>query len=1134
MEIVRKLSPAASQVTPIKGLQVAVNEFRKTLNDDQRSDLDKLKGIPDADAALVFTSQLNDSATQRKSASRGSRLISVLEYVRDSSVIIDTFVSSHPEIAALVWGSIKLTIQVVLNFASYYERVSDLFMQFSRDCPRFAEYQALFPNSPGLQKAVCDFNASIIRCCKHVVEAMQRPWQKHLGHAFLQSFRQEFNPDLEIIRRCGIEAKQEIKLAKARADQQDQRLQQMEREAATKERHKVRHLFSRVTSDLDAIKNDQMQQDIRRAEQSRRQLLDSLSSYDYLTHFKKSFGSGKTVLTASAVEHIYAHERRTRETVTFFFPHFAYETPPSAETTLRSIIRQSLDPARLSSDWEARLTELDRKPSSELGELTSLLQWAIDQSDIFYVFIDALDEFEPTERRDLLDSLVSVASSSRLRVFISSRESLSGELRDRIPTIGTILMASPEAKIDIATFVGETLRKRQLNGDLMVQDQSIVDNIRQALINRADGMFLWVTFLLDEICAQTCDDDIRDAVERLPKTLTETLSKALHRIIKQGKSAIANKAFQWIAIAKRPLTLDELREVISMKVGQPSSNPGQLINGIDRLPMWCGNLVRVDEESRTAEFAHKAVHKFIVEGSSGPEYAEFHFKAEDADHHAGEICVTYLNFSDFVTTITRRSQPVKINPTRMAHSALRNSWNLPKSISSAVITMRKNVQAETDPAGILATYDRSDDEEAINTLEVHYPFLKYASVHWIFHTTRFRRRTSSTWGMWQQLYTQKHGLAKMPWLRQDDPRGLNPNILPWSFANRHFALIRYLAHLGKIDDAEIQGALKGCMTDGDVDLASALLESSHAVGIASTDLLPAASGIGHINIVELLLSVGANVNVETSNYEQTALEAASGGGHFNIVELLLSKGANVNVGASNSRRTALEAASEGGHINIVELLLSVGANVNAAASKSGRTALEVASEGGYFNIVELLLTAGANVNAGASNSGRTALEVASKGGHIDVVEILLFAGANVNAQPAQKHASRCHNALKAVSERDYQDDVELLLSREAKVNTQPAHEHMQTALQAAAKGGYIEIVQRLLSAGANVNINDSRYHNALRAASEGGHINVVELLLLAGANVNGGHPIYQTALQAASEGGHIDIVARLRAAGAQR
>lgn len=52
-------------------------------------------------------------------------------------------------------------------------------MAFGKHCPRFAEYQALYPTSVPLQKALCDFHASIVRCCKHVVEVMQRPCIKH-------------------------------------------------------------------------------------------------------------------------------------------------------------------------------------------------------------------------------------------------------------------------------------------------------------------------------------------------------------------------------------------------------------------------------------------------------------------------------------------------------------------------------------------------------------------------------------------------------------------------------------------------------------------------------------------------------------------------------------------------------------------------------------------------------------------------------------------------------------------------------------------------------------------------------------------------------------------------------------------
>ena len=65
--------------------------------------------------------------------------------------------------------------EIALNFTSYYEAFSNLFMGFALHCPRFAEYQVLYPNSVRLQTALYNFHASLIRCCKHAVEAAQRP-----------------------------------------------------------------------------------------------------------------------------------------------------------------------------------------------------------------------------------------------------------------------------------------------------------------------------------------------------------------------------------------------------------------------------------------------------------------------------------------------------------------------------------------------------------------------------------------------------------------------------------------------------------------------------------------------------------------------------------------------------------------------------------------------------------------------------------------------------------------------------------------------------------------------------------------------------------------------------------------------
>lgn len=143
----------------------------------------------------------------------------------------------------------------------------------------------------------------------------------------------------------------------------------------------------------------------------------------------------------------------------------------------------------VSEEMEARLVELNQKPSTGLGELTALLQQRLAQSERFYIFIDAMDEFEPRERRALLDILESLGSNeSRLRVFLAGRDSLSAELNERLPGIERLSMASAEAKTDIAVYVKEALQERIQNRDLVVGDRSLVLDIEQALTKHADGM----------------------------------------------------------------------------------------------------------------------------------------------------------------------------------------------------------------------------------------------------------------------------------------------------------------------------------------------------------------------------------------------------------------------------------------------------------------------------------------------------------------------------------------------------------------------------------------------------------------------------------------------------------------------
>jgi ankyrin repeat protein len=109
--------------------------------------------------------------------------------------------------------------------------------------------------------------------------------------------------------------------------------------------------------------------------------------------------------------------------------------------------------------------------------------------------------------------------------------------------------------------------------------------------------------------------------------------------------------------------------------------------------------------------------------------------------------------------------------------------------------------------------------------------------------------------------------------------------------------------------------------------------------------------------------------------------------------------------------------------------------------------------------------------------------------------------------------------------------VERLLQEKSDVNTAAAEHAGRTALQAAAGGGHLEVVERLLQEKAEVNaaaaIRDGR--TALQAAAGGGYLTVVERLLQEKADVNAAAAMFdgRTAIQAAAGGGYLTVVERL-------
>lgn len=108
-------SAAATPAGPQKALEDAIDGFYGILTKEQSSRLVPLGAVRDAETVMIFTAQLDRENQLKKGRGVASRLISVLRSVEAFSSVVDTFVSSKPAIAALVWGSVKLALLVSMT-----------------------------------------------------------------------------------------------------------------------------------------------------------------------------------------------------------------------------------------------------------------------------------------------------------------------------------------------------------------------------------------------------------------------------------------------------------------------------------------------------------------------------------------------------------------------------------------------------------------------------------------------------------------------------------------------------------------------------------------------------------------------------------------------------------------------------------------------------------------------------------------------------------------------------------------------------------------------------------------------------------------------------------------------------------
>ena len=289
---------------------------------------------------------------------------------------------------------------------------------------------------------------------------------------------------------------------------------------------------------------------------------------------------------------------------------------------------------------------------------------------------------------------------------------------------------------------------------------------------------------------QVCDTDIRQVIDTLPKDLPQTYERILSRIVRDGKEPVVQKVYRWIAVAKRPLLLEELREAIAIRPCQCEFMSDRLVNDISGIVSWCGNLIILDDEDQSIQSAHHTVQDFLVSENYKAVTGSFHFQLSEMDHEAGEICVTYLNFNNFQRQLIKplKSYPSFLPEDIAATSLSAAGGSTTSRLLSKVVRLSKTKQEKCINVSCqLRSQVKSSEISNYKELKKQYAFLAYASENWLLHTSNFTAKTK-TWRMWKQLVTADTQFITQPWTADEWAHG-HDKIMRYILDKNHMALL---------------------------------------------------------------------------------------------------------------------------------------------------------------------------------------------------------------------------------------------------------------------------------------------------------------------------------------------------------
>jgi hypothetical protein len=542
-------------------------------------------------------------------------------------------------------------------------------MNIGRSSPRHQELALLYPRSKDLQAHVNEYFIVVVSFCREILRFTKmsavRQFTSALGGDMIKKTQSD-------ISHWGNRIKDEMLWLVAK---------RTEEEAAENSRFRsMSQRFSRSASHYNRLA-------------MKLKVLDECSTFDYQTTWKQIrksgntttfaetdeyenwksqaqsctllyygiLGCGKSVIMSNMVDELNLASGRHHTSVAYFF--MRQDLPDSliARTVIGSITRQLL----VSKDDLMNPITV-RSGSLDVHEMFSLLVSNHSKQHKVYIVLDGLDLCSKEEIREIVQFVRQLQERLPVLACVSLRQEPDREPDAAYQGFLAIQIGSlPDNKSDIASFVDAELARCLKDRELRLGDNAeIILEIQEALLQGSNGMFLWVALQIKILCSMETDREIVEALGDLPSDLSETYYRILQKV--QGKRKLhQDRLLRLITSARLPLTLDEMRDALSVTPGHTDWTNRNIINDIYSTLTTCGCLIQVDEEESTIRFVHPSVKEFFLrprlQGTAHDDLRLMEESAgvtmEECHETMSNIIMTYLSYGVFDTRISTSRVP---------------------------------------------------------------------------------------------------------------------------------------------------------------------------------------------------------------------------------------------------------------------------------------------------------------------------------------------------------------------------------------------------------------------------------------------------------------------------------------------